>query len=212
MTLDTPLCRRLGIRYPIVQAPVGSATTCPALVAAVSNAGGLGMLSVTGRDRETILWMLREIRTRTDRAFGVNLVLAWPMLDRLQACLEEGVRIVSLHWGDPSPYIPLVHAAGGLVLHAVGSAAEAREARPGEGDTVARSTEDAPIPRYSVSLPRPDMEGDVEAMALYAGLGVGLVQDLPPAGELVNRLVSEALRTLRTLPVPGQPPPPAAAP
>jgi nitronate monooxygenase len=126
--LYTPLCRLLGIALPIIQAPIGNAT-CPALVAAVSNAGGLGMLSVTWRDVATIRQMIREIRQLTDRPFGINLVLHWPPEERLNACLEEGVPVVSFFWGDPSPYIPVVHAAGAMAMQTIGSAAEARRMR-----------------------------------------------------------------------------------
>lgn len=126
--LQTPLCSLLNIEIPIIQAPIGSAT-CPALVAAVSNAGGLGMLSVTWRDTATIRQMIREIRQLTDRPFGVNLVLHWPPDEKLHTCLEEGVPVVSFFWGDSSPYIPAVHAAGALVMQTVGSAAEARQVR-----------------------------------------------------------------------------------
>lgn len=126
--LQTSLCALLNIELPIIQAPIGSAT-CPALVAAVSNAGGLGMLSVTWRDVATIRRMIREIRQLTARPFGINLVLQWPPQEKLQTCLEEGVSVVSFFWGDPSPYIPVVHAAGALVMQTVGSAAEARQVR-----------------------------------------------------------------------------------
>jgi NAD(P)H-dependent flavin oxidoreductase YrpB (nitropropane dioxygenase family) len=70
--------------------------------------------------------MIREIRQLTDRPFGINLILHWPPEERLKACLEEDVPVVSFFWGDPFPYIPVVHAAGALVMQTVGSAAEAR--------------------------------------------------------------------------------------
>ena len=126
--LQTSLCSLLNIELPIIQAPIGSAT-CPALVAAVSNAGGLGMLSVTWRDVATIRRMIREIHQLTDRPFGINLVLHWPPDEKLKTCLEEGVPVISFFWGDPTPYIPLIHAAGALVMQTVASALEARRVR-----------------------------------------------------------------------------------
>ncbi len=125
--LSTPLCPLLGIDLPIIQAPIGSATT-PALAAAVSNAGGLGMLAVTWQNINELRHILRSTRRLTDRPFGVNLVLHWPPVERLAVCLEEGVPVVSFFWGDPAPYVARVHAAGALVLHTVASAAEARQA------------------------------------------------------------------------------------
>ena len=116
MTLrfDTSFCRLVGIDLPIVQAPVGGITT-PALAAAVSEAGGLGMLSITWRDPDALRVLLRETRALTTKPFAVNLVLEWDPAERLAIALDEGVRIVSFFWGDPAPYVERVHAAGALV-------------------------------------------------------------------------------------------------
>ena len=126
-TLTTALCRRLGIDVPVVQAPIGSATT-PELVAAVANAGGLGMLSLTWAPPGAVRERVRQIRKLTDRVFGINLVLDFPIDDRLAVCLDEGVPIVSTFWGDPGTVNERIHAAGAVHLHSVGSAAEARRA------------------------------------------------------------------------------------
>jgi nitronate monooxygenase len=64
--------------------------------------------------------------------------------------------------------------------------------RPGEGETVAMSANGEPILRYEDTAPRAGMTGNIEAMALYAGRGVGSIADIPPAGELVRRLWEEA--------------------
>ncbi len=120
------LCQRLGIEVPIVQAPLGNAS-CPELVAAVCEAGALGMLSVTWRPLPEVRRVIREVRNRTTRPFGVNLVLEWDQEERLEACLEEGARIISFFWGDPARYIDRVHDAGAHVMHTIASAAEARQ-------------------------------------------------------------------------------------
>lgn len=125
--LATAATSVLGIAVPLLQAPVGSATSVE-LAAAVSEAGGLGMLALTWRDVTEIRPLVREAAARTSRPFAVNLVLAWDMRERLEACLEEGVRLVSFFWGDPAPYIPAVHETGGIVLQTVGSVAEAQRA------------------------------------------------------------------------------------
>jgi nitronate monooxygenase len=65
--------------------------------------------------------------------------------------------------------------------------------RPGEGDQVARSA-CHPVPRYAVNLPRVDVEGDIEAMAMYSGQGVGAIAAEEPAGEIVERFAYAALR------------------
>ena len=137
MTLhfDTSFCRLAGIDLPVVQAPIGGIST-PALAAAVSNAGGLGTLSITWRDPDELRGLLRETRSLTERPFAVNLVLEWDPAERLAIALAAGVRIISFFWGDPTPWVETVHAAGGLVLHTVASAEEARRAAASGVDVV----------------------------------------------------------------------------
>ena len=121
--LKTDLCGLLGVMLPIVRAPIGSASG-PALAAAFSNAGGLGMLALSWTAEDSVRRVICETRKLTDQPFSVNLVLEWDQRERLAACLEEGARIVSFFWGDPAPYAKTVHEAGWLVLHTVGSASE----------------------------------------------------------------------------------------
>jgi len=125
--LVTGLCRRLRIDVPVVQAPIGSAAS-PELVAAVSGAGGLGMLAVTWLDEGGVRQRIRQVRQRTGRPFGVNLVLDFPVAEQLDACLAEGVGIVSTFWGDPATVQHRIHAAGAVHLHTVGSVDGARRA------------------------------------------------------------------------------------
>ncbi|MEP6598742.1 MAG: nitronate monooxygenase [Actinomycetota bacterium] len=125
--LRTPLCGRLGIEVPIVQAPIGSAST-PELAAAVANAGGLGMLALTWATLDEVTQRVRRTRELTQRPVGVNLSLDFPIRMQLAASLAEGVRIVSTFWGDPGGVHDEVRAAGALHLHTVGTAAEARRA------------------------------------------------------------------------------------
>src|SRR5580693_6681596 len=125
----------LGVELPLIQAPVGSATSVE-LAAAVSEAGALGTLAVSWRSERQMRQMLGRLRASTDRPWAVNLVLEWDQHDRLEACLEEGARIVSFFWGDPQPYIADVHAAGGVVLHTVGDVEEARQAVDAGADAI----------------------------------------------------------------------------
>src|SRR5580704_10196079 len=125
----------LGIELPLIQAPVGSATSVE-LAAAVSNAGALGTLAVSWRSERQIRQMLGRLRASTDLPWAVNLVLEWDQHARLEACLEEGARIVSFFWGDPLPYIADVHAADGVVLHTVGDVEEARQAVDAGADAI----------------------------------------------------------------------------
>lgn len=120
----TALCDRLGIDLPIVQAPVGSAAV-PELVAAVSEAGGLGMLALTWQSPEQARRSIRRTRELTTRPFGANLVLDFPVDDLLTLCLEENLPIISTFWGDPSPVHGRIHRTGALHMHTVGDVAEA---------------------------------------------------------------------------------------
>jgi len=118
----TPVCEMLGIEQPIVQAPMSDIT---GLAAAVSNAGALGMVTLTWS--ADVGAVVRETAALTPRPFGGNLILTEDRHDRLDQALEAGLRIVSFMWGDPDGYIKTVHDAGGIVLHTVGSAEEARQ-------------------------------------------------------------------------------------
>ncbi len=140
MILQVPSSRArvrelLGVELPLIQAPIGSATSVE-LAAAVSDAGGLGTLAMSWRSERQLRELLGRLRASTDRPWAVNLVLEWDQHARLGACLEEGARIVSFFWGDPSPYIADVHAAGGVVLHTVGDVEEARRAVDGGADAI----------------------------------------------------------------------------
>ncbi|HET6687542.1 MAG TPA: nitronate monooxygenase, partial [Jiangellaceae bacterium] len=126
-TLTTPLCRRLGLEVPIIQAPVGSAAA-PELVAAVSDAGGLGVLALTWLTERQAQRHIQRVRRLTSRPFGANLVLDFPIAGRIAVCLDEGVPIISTFWGDPAGVHPQIHAAGAVHLHTVGSVDEARRA------------------------------------------------------------------------------------
>jgi NAD(P)H-dependent flavin oxidoreductase YrpB (nitropropane dioxygenase family) len=121
--LATPLCDRLGIQLPIIQAPhrLGGH-------ARAGRGGGLGMLALTWVTPQEAADRIRQVRQLTDRPVGVNLVLAFPIGDLLAACLAEGVPIVSTFWGDPAPVTGRVQAAGALHLHTVATAEEARRA------------------------------------------------------------------------------------
>jgi NAD(P)H-dependent flavin oxidoreductase YrpB (nitropropane dioxygenase family) len=328
MRLRTPLCDLLGIEVPVVQAPIGSGTS-PALVGAVSEAGALGMLSVTWTEPGRVPRLVQQVRELTPKPFGVNVGLDFAVEAALDAALEAGVRIVSTFWGDPARLRPAIEAAGATHLHTVRSPDEARAAvdagadvvvaqgweagghvwgevatlplvpavvdavspvpviaaggigdgrglaaalvlgaqgawlgtrfvaaaethvhpryqdlvvgasvtdtaytscfdggwpdaphrvlrtdtvrawesagspsspsRPGEGEPVSRNPQGHQHQRYESSMPTPDLEGDIDAMALYAGQSAGLVHDVRPAAEIVQQLVREAEEALARL-------------
>ena len=325
----TALCERLGIEIPIVQAPMGGAVG-PALAAAVSNAGGLGTLALWGADIEALRRQVRETRALTSKPFAVNLNLEFPQEERLDACLQEGVPVISFFWREPSALVARAKAGGAIVLHTVSTAREARAAvecgvdvvvaqgweagghvrgtvatmplipavvdavgsipviaaggiadgrglaaamalgasgawigtrflashevaihphyrerllratendtvyleelfdigwpkaphrvlrnstvaeweaagrpatgkRPGEGEVVATSKSRGPIVRYRSYTPAADADGDIDALSLWAGQSVGLVQKIQPAAEIVREIDNEARTILRRL-------------
>ena len=123
--ISTSFTRLVGVEAPVVSAPIAMS---PQLVAAVSNAGGLGMLQGTWLTPDGIGEAVRSTQALTDRPFGINLVIDERRDEQLAAVLAAGVKVVSLFWGDPEPYLDRVHAAGALAILTVGSAAEARRA------------------------------------------------------------------------------------
>ncbi len=134
--MKTTLCDTLGIDYPIFAAPMGPDLTGSDLVAAVSNAGGLGILQAQLCTPPVFRQEIRRMRALTARPFGVNLVLHFPVEEQVAICLEERVPVLSLFWGDPTPYVGRAHAAGVKVFHQVGSVAEARRAAAAGVDVI----------------------------------------------------------------------------
>jgi NAD(P)H-dependent flavin oxidoreductase YrpB (nitropropane dioxygenase family) len=112
------------------------------LVAAVSNAGGCGILGTVSLSATFVREAIRRVRELTSKPFGVNVVL--PLLRRaqLEVCLEERVPLLVLFWGDPSPYVTAAHAAGTKVFVQIGSADEAIAAvRAGADGVIAQGFE-----------------------------------------------------------------------
>ena len=131
MSTHTPVCELLGIERPIIEAPLAAD---PRLPAAVSNAGGLGSLGLSWSDDAGDV--VRETAALTDRPIAGNFVLTSDQRRRVGQALSAGLRIVSLIWGDPQSYVGLVHDAGALIMHTVGSAEEARRAVGGGVDII----------------------------------------------------------------------------
>jgi NAD(P)H-dependent flavin oxidoreductase YrpB (nitropropane dioxygenase family) len=134
--MKTRLCEELGIEFPIFSAPMGPDLTGPELVAAVSNAGGLGVLQAQMASPDVFRETIRKTRTLTERPFGVNLLLPFPAEEKLDICIGEGVPVVSFFWGDPRPYVERLHDAGIKVMHQVGSVADARRSAEAGVDIV----------------------------------------------------------------------------
>ena len=326
--MRTALCDKLGIDIPIILAPMGGVGS--GLVAAVSNAGGLGAIALWRADDAALRRQVREITSLTDKPFAVNLNLDFPQEERLQACIEERVPVISFFWGDPGEMVSRAKAAGAVVMQTVSTAKEAKAAvkngvdivvaqgweagghvrgsvatmalvpavvdavaptpvvaaggiadgrglaaalalgasgawigtrflasaeatihphyrqrlldasegdtvhldnlfdiawpnaphrvlrnttvteweangrpeagkRPGEGEIVATSPSIGDIVRYRSFTPSADVEGDIESLSLWAGQGVGLVNKIQPAAEIVKEIYTEASAILKRL-------------
>ena len=122
--MQTPLTQLLNIQFPIIQAPIGSATT-PQLAASVSNGGGLGMLALSWTDLETTRKIIQETKRLSTKPFGVNLVLEWDQSERVQICIDENVAVVSFFWGDSTPFIQSLKSNGIKVCQTVSTCEEA---------------------------------------------------------------------------------------
>jgi NAD(P)H-dependent flavin oxidoreductase YrpB (nitropropane dioxygenase family) len=133
--LRTPLTAMLGIRVPVIQAPIGS-FSCPALAAAVSEAGGLGTLALSWDSPAGCRKKIAETQAATQAPFGINLVLEWDQSDRLNACLEAGAKVISFFWGDASRYLSRVREAGAKTMMIVGSSDEAKKAADSGADII----------------------------------------------------------------------------
>lgn len=132
--MRTRLCDLLGIDVPIVSAPMGADITGIDLAAAVSNAGGLGIMSFGAYAPDGLRERIRKLRSMTSRPFGVNILIDGPRLpappaELVDACIAERVPLLSFFWGDPTPYVEKAHRAGIKVCDQVGSVTAAKRAR-----------------------------------------------------------------------------------
>jgi enoyl-[acyl-carrier protein] reductase II len=125
--LRTPVCENLGIEVPIMQAAIWPATSAE-LVAAVSEAGGLGSIGSVFESAETVEKQIARVRELSDRPFAVNHVV--PLLDEeaFEATLEARPAVISLALGDPGELVDRAHATGAKVVHQVHTVEQARRA------------------------------------------------------------------------------------
>jgi enoyl-[acyl-carrier protein] reductase II len=125
--LRTPVCDVLGIEVPIMQAAIWPATA-PELVAAVSDAGGLGSIGSVFEAAESVQRQIARVRELTSRPFAVNHVV--PLLDEeaFKATLEAQPAVISLALGDPADLVERAHSVGAKVVHQVHTVAQARRA------------------------------------------------------------------------------------
>lgn len=117
--MKTAITEMFGIKYPILNAGMGR-VALPEMVAAVSNAGGLGVLGAGSAPPEQTREWIREVRTLTDKPFGVNCPLALPNgMDNAKVSLEEQVPLINYSMGKGDWICKAAHAYGGKVMASV---------------------------------------------------------------------------------------------
>jgi len=126
----------LGIQYPVFQG--GMAWVADAsLAAAVSNAGGLGLISSINAGTEAVRNEIRKCRELTDKPFGVNIMLQAPNSGEIaHMVVEEGVKILTTGAGSPAQYMPMWKEAGIKVIPVVASVALALKMQAAGADAV----------------------------------------------------------------------------
>ena len=120
---NNSICKMLGIEYPVIQG--GMAWVADAeLAAAVSNAGGLGLIAAMNSNGEQLREQIRKAKTLTDKVFGVNLMLMSPFIEEaVQVVCEEHVAVVTTGAGNPAKYMDRLKEAGVKVISVVAGVA-----------------------------------------------------------------------------------------
>ena len=130
------LDKMLGIKYPCIQGGMANIATGE-FAAAVSNAGGLGLIGAGGMNTEMLRDHIRRCKALTDKPFGVNLMLMNPDAPEMaKMIVEEGVKIVTTGAGSPSSYMPLWKENGMIVMPVVSSSLLAKKMESMGADAV----------------------------------------------------------------------------
>ena len=185
--LHTPICDLFGIEYPIFLAGMGGVSTAP-LVAAVSNAGGLGILGGATMGPDLLREEIRHTRDLTDKPFAVDLLAPLPEMLRppLEVVFEEEVKIFVAGLAVPSEFIDEMHERGMTVVVMCGRVRHAQKSEAAGADVVvAQGTEAgghtgeigtmALVPQTvdAVNIPVLAAGGLVDGRALVASLALG---------------------------------------
>lgn len=184
--IDTRITRLLGIRYPILQGGMAWVSSS-GLVAAVSNAGGLGVLGSGSMDLDHLRQEIHAIKAQTSAPFGVNIMLMMPnAAEIVDICLKERVPVVTTGAGNPGPYVKAFKENGTKVIPVVSSVALAKRLeRSGVDAVIAEGTESGGhigeittmvlIPQIvdAVSIPVIAAGGIADARGLVAAFALG---------------------------------------
>ncbi len=134
--MKTRVTEILGIEYPIIQGGMAWVATYQ-LAAAVSNAGGLGLIGAGGAPASFVREQIQKAKELTDKPFGVNIMLMNPEADEIaKVIVDEGVKVVTTGAGNPAKYMEMWKAAGVKVIPVVASVALAKLMERGGADAV----------------------------------------------------------------------------
>ncbi|MGH7089240.1 MAG: nitronate monooxygenase, partial [Stellaceae bacterium] len=177
--IRTPICDLLGIEHPICLGGMGS-VFAPDLVAAVSNAGGLGALGCHHLSAAQVRNAAAAIRDKTNKPFGLNFLIFDMREEGFAAALEQRPRVVAFAWPKPNqelkPLIARAHDAGATVTFMAGGVPEARRAVEAGADIiVAQGTEGGGHVGWQASLPLIPMV--VDAVSPIPVLAAGGIAD-----------------------------------
>ncbi|HOE57187.1 MAG TPA: enoyl-[acyl-carrier-protein] reductase FabK [Bacillota bacterium] len=140
--IKTSICELLGIKYPILQGGMAWVATAE-LAAAVSNAGGLGIIGAGNAPADYVQAEIRKVKKLTDKPFGVNLMLLSPFIDEVADIVcEESVPVITTGAGNPGKYIARFKNRGTKVIPVVSAVALAKKMeKEGADALIAEGTE-----------------------------------------------------------------------
>lgn len=134
--MKTKITELLGIEYPIIQGGMAWVAEYH-LAAAVSEAGGLGIIGAGGAPASFVREQVQKVKEITDKPFGVNIMLMNPEADQIaQVVVDEGVKVVTTGAGNPGKYMTMWKEAGIRVIPVVASAALAKMMERAGADAV----------------------------------------------------------------------------
>lgn len=137
------ICEMLGIKYPIFQGAMARIATHK-LAAAVSEAGGLGIIASGGMTADQLREEIDALREITDKPFGVNLMLQVDNCDELvEVIIEKGVALVTTGAGSPAKYIPALKEAGVKVFPVIAAIKHAKKMEAAGADGVVAEGQEA---------------------------------------------------------------------
>ena len=172
--MKTRITELLGIQYPIIQG--GMAWVAEShLAAAVSAAGGLGLIGGANAPAEVIRDYIKKVKEVTDKPFGVNVMLMSPHADEVaKVVVEEGVKVVTTGAGNPEKYMEMWKAAGIKVIPVVASVALARRMeRYGADAIIAEGTESGGHIGEATTMTLVPQVADAVSIPVIAAGGIG---------------------------------------